>query len=79
MNEREMMQALLDGKTLIDTHPRGDDQLRERVRMHEDKLIFSLNGKQWFECKGFPALYIENVSILEEEEEEDDQVLVLWN
>ena len=55
MNAREALQALLDGKTLIEKFPRRS----RSYRLNGDKIEHTLHGNVWEDSEDIPLICLD--------------------
>ena len=64
MNAREALQALLDGKTLIEKFPRRS----RSYRLNGDKIEHTLHGNVWEDSEDIPMICLDFTHIQEVDE-----------
>ena len=66
MNDREVLQALLDGKVIVDE---SVPWLEFHYKLIKDRMYVSIGDHVWGSSDHIPKLDSDHVRILEEEEE----------
>ena len=56
MNAREAMEALLEGKTLVEKFPK---YRAKYIRMKGDKIEYLRLGFKWVECEDIPLICLD--------------------